>query len=69
MMKNLLIFTLLFFTFSSQNAFAYIDPGTGSAIISAIIGFFVVFGVIIKSYFYKIKSFFIKDKSNKNNKD
>jgi hypothetical protein len=62
MMKNLLIFTLLFFTFSSQNAFAYIDPGTGSAIISAIIGFFVVFGVIIKS-------FFIKDKSNKNNKD
>lgn len=67
MIKNLLIISSLFI-FSSNPAFAYIDPGTGSAIISAIIGFCVAFGIVIKSYFYKIKSFF-KDKSKKINKD
>ena len=69
MNKIILFISFSLFTFISNPAFAYIDPGTGSAIISAIIGFFVAFGLIIKSYFYKIKSFFIKDKSNKNKKD
>ncbi len=39
-------------------AYAYIDPGSGSAIMSAIIGFFVVIGLTVKSYWYKIKSLF-----------
>ena len=39
-------------------AFAYIDPGSGSAIMSAIIGFFVAIGLVIKTFWYKIKSFF-----------
>ncbi len=43
-------------------AFAYIDPGTGSAIISAIIGFLVASGMAIKAYWYKIKDFFQKRK-------
>lgn len=46
-------------TFSAP-AFAYLDPGSGSAIISAIIGFFVAVGMAIKTYWYKLKSFFIK---------
>ena len=29
--------------------FAYIDPGSGSAIISFIIGFFVALGLVVKS--------------------
>ncbi len=37
---------------------AYIDPGSGSAIMSAIIGFFVASGLVIKTYWYKIKSIF-----------
>lgn len=69
MNKNLLIFTLIYFIFSSQKAFAYIDPGTGSAIISAIIGFCVAFGMVIKSYWFRLKSFFNKDKSEKNKKN
>ena len=40
------------------NAHAYIDPGTGSAIISTIVGFFVAIGVAVKTYWYKIKGFF-----------
>jgi hypothetical protein len=37
---------------------AYIDPGSGSAIMSAIIGFFVAISLAIKTYWYKIKSLF-----------
>lgn len=45
------------------SAFAYIDPGSGSAIMSAIIGFFVAIGLVIKTFWYKIKSFFTGKKS------
>ena len=41
-----------------ETAHAYIDPGSGSAIMSAIIGFFVVIGLTIKSFWYKIKAIF-----------
>ena len=64
------IFTLT--ALMAQPAFAYIDPGSGSAIMSVIIGFFVAIGVLIKTFWYKIKSFFglsKKKKSiNENNK-
>ena len=40
-------------------AMAYIDPGSGSAIMSAIIGLFVAVGLAVKTYWYKLKSFFI----------
>jgi hypothetical protein len=43
---------------SISSLLAYIDPGSGSAIISAIIGFFVASGLVIKTYWYKIKRFF-----------
>ena len=43
-------------------AFAYIDPGSGSAIMSAIIGFFVAAGIAIKTYWYKIKGIFTGNK-------
>jgi len=39
-------------------AFGYIDPGSGSAIMSAIIGFFVAMGLAVKTYWYKLKSLF-----------
>ena len=41
-----------------QPAMAYIDPGSGSAIMSAIVGLFVAVGIAIKTYWYKIKSLF-----------
>lgn len=37
---------------------AYIDPGSGSAILSAIIGAIVAISLTIKTYWYKLKSFF-----------
>ena len=47
--------------------YAYIDPGSGSAIMSAIIGFFVAIGIAIKTYWYKLKGIFkvSKDKDKK----
>ena len=47
---------------SYSSLLAYIDPGSGSAIISAIIGFFVAAGLVIKTYWYKIKNFFTGNK-------
>ncbi len=55
-----LVFALLLLPSVS---FAYIDPGSGSAIMSAIIGFFVAIGLVIKTFWYKIKSFFTGGKS------
>lgn len=62
-MKYLATLLMLFPAIS----FAYLDPGTGSAIMSAIIGFFVAIGLVIKTFWYKIKSVFtrIKDSDKK----
>ena len=40
--------------------FAYIDPGSGSAIVSLIIGFFVALGLTVKTYWYKLKALFTR---------
>ncbi len=53
------------FPLEINNALAYIDPGSGSAIISAIIGVFVAIGVAVKTYWYKIKRFFSKTEPNR----
>lgn len=41
-----------------QPAMGYIDPGSGSAIMSAIIGFFVAVSLGVKTYWYKLKGMF-----------
>ena len=41
-------------------AFAYIDPGSGSAIVSLIIGFFVALGLVARTYWYRLKALFKK---------
>jgi len=49
----------------SLPAMAYIDPGSGSAIMSAIIGFFLAVSIAVKTYWYKLKAFFNGSKSEK----
>lgn len=55
-------------------AFGYIDPGSGSALISILFGFLVAIVVTIKTYWYKLKNFLkfskfkkIKSSSSKDN--
>ena len=57
-MKKMISLSLLVFWVPS--AFGYIDTGSGSAIMSAVIGFFVAISLAVKTYWYKIKSFFSK---------
>ncbi len=58
-MRFVLFFIILYF--NSQNiAFAYLDPGTGSIILQAIIGFLAAAGATITLYWQKVKSFFKK---------
>jgi len=58
----LFFFAVSFLTFFPSSVYAYIDPASGSAIVSAIIGLFVALWMSIKSYWYKFKSFFKKQK-------
>lgn len=55
--------TVLFLLCISLPLHAYIDPASGSAIMSAVIGFFVALGLAIKTYWYKLKSLFQRKKS------
>lgn len=42
-------------------AFAYLDPSTGSMVVSAIVGIFASIALAVKTYWYRIKGFFKRD--------
>ena len=50
------------------NAYAYLDPGTGSFILQAIIGFLAALSAGFLYYWTKVKNFFLK-LFKKNNDD
>jgi hypothetical protein len=39
-------------------AHAYLDPSTGSMILSAVVGIFATISLALKTYWYKLKSLF-----------
>ena len=55
---------IAFLTLSTP-AMAYLDPGSGSAIMSALVGFFVGITMMVKSYWYKLKSLFPSSQNTK----
>jgi hypothetical protein len=62
-MRKFFLFSVVVWLYSwSLPAMAYIDPGSGSAIMSAIIGFFLAVSIAIKTYWYKLKAVFTKSK-------
>ena len=54
----------IFILLISNNAYAYIDPGSGSIIIQAILGAIAAVGTTASIYWSKIKKFFTKNKKN-----
>ncbi len=65
-MGKLFYITISIYFFSLlSNAYAYLDPGTGSIILTAIISFFALMSLKIRFFIQKIKDFFKKS----NNKD
>ena len=58
-MTNKTLFFLYFFLFTSS-AHAYLDPGTGSIILQAIVGAFAAFLSTLYIFWEKVKIFFRK---------
>ena len=58
-MKNKIIILLSFFILTTK-AHAYLDPGTGSIILQAIIGAFAAFFTSIYIFWAKVKNFYKK---------
>ena len=58
-MKSKIIIFLSFFILTT-NAHAYLDPGTGSIILQAIIGAFAAFFTSIYIFWNKVKNFYKK---------
>lgn len=59
--RSLLAIATLSMLLVSPAAFAYLDPSTGSMVISAIVGIFASIALALKTYWYKIKGFFKRD--------
>jgi hypothetical protein len=47
----------------SAPAFAYLDPSTGGMILSAILGLIATLGLMVKTYWYKLKNMFSGSKT------
>jgi len=66
----LLFFSLIVFMLPTSSSYAYLDPGTGSIILQAILGFVAASIATLTIYWNKFKNFFTKifgkkDKKNK----
>tara|TARA_Y100000816_G_scaffold252211_1_gene203087 strand:- start:543 stop:746 length:204 start_codon:yes stop_codon:yes gene_type:complete len=67
-MSKLFLLTILFFLFTS-NAHAYLDPGTGSILLSAIIAGLVTIKTYWRILVMKTKNIFSKKKKESNKID
>jgi hypothetical protein len=64
--RSIALLLLLFIVFAPFDAFAYLDPGTGSAILQGIIGGIAALGVVLKLYWHRLlKLFGIRKESSK----
>ena len=50
----------------ARPAYAYLDPSTGSMIVTAIVGLFASIALAVKTYWYKLKAFFRRDRKRRN---
>ena len=66
--KKSLVLICVYFLCSISEANAYLDPGTGSFILQAIIGFLAALSAGFLYYWTKVKNFFLR-LFKKNNKD
>jgi len=64
-MKKTLSLLLIYNIFIINNAYAYLDPGTGSIILQAILGAIAAGFSYCAFYWSKIKNFFKKNNSKK----
>ena len=63
---NLLLLSIIYLILSITNTYAYLDPGTGSIILQAIIGFIAASVATISVYWTKFKLIISKILKKKN---
>jgi len=66
---KLLFLSMLFYSLNLRSAFAYLDPGTGSVILQAIIAAIATASATIAFYWRKFKLLFKKIFGKKEKKD
>jgi hypothetical protein len=66
MRLNVLLLCIVGLLVYPGDAFAYIDPGAGSTLMSVIIGLFVAVAIAVKTYWYKLKGFIFGRSSSQN---
>lgn len=54
---------ILFYFLLTKNAYAYLDPGTGSIIVSALVAGLVTIKTFWRTLILKVKNFFKKNKT------
>jgi O-antigen/teichoic acid export membrane protein len=59
--RAVLVAVALGMLFFSPAVFAYLDPSTGSMVVSAIVGIFASIALAVKTYWYKIKGWLRRD--------
>jgi hypothetical protein len=59
-MKNLFFIFFIYFVVLINNAYAYLDPGTGSIILQALLGAIAATASYLIFYWNKVKIFFKK---------
>ena len=64
--SNLLLLSSIYLILSISNAYSYLDPGTGSIILQAIIGFIAASIATISVYWEKFKLIILKIFRKKN---
>jgi O-antigen/teichoic acid export membrane protein len=53
----------------SPGVFAYLDPSTGSMLVSAIVGILASLALAVKTYWYKLKNFFRREGKTRQDPD
>lgn len=66
--KKILIISVLFFSVSLYDVFAYLDPGAGSLIVQLLIAFGLGVSYYVKVNWKKVKSYFSRHFSFKKGK-
>lgn len=55
--------SIIIYLFSASAAHAYVDPGSGSVIVTTVLGLLAAVSYTFRKYFYKLKGFISRDKS------
>jgi len=68
MIKRCVLYTFICMLFLSTSAHAYVDPGSGSVIVTTVLGFIAAVGYTFRKFFYNIRAKLSGKKKPKENR-